>query len=394
MIPRRWAYTYPGEWKETKCCLRGECTLEEDLVARWEEAVAQFVDAPYAAAVNSGRYGMTLILDYLGVGEGDEVVVPAYTLGDLIPLVEKRGAKAIPADVDRNTLNVTVESVQARITSRTKAILVLHAFGAPAPIREICAIANDIPVIEDGAHALGATVGDRPVGTFGYAGFFSFEPTKPINTYGGGMVVSRDAALIQHIHDAVTDKPLNMEGLGQKIAATRKEQFLLHTGLGWPILLALASPTCKRLISNAYRSAQGVPSAQFRYSPLQAQLGLRKLEGLSQRLATRTARVDQLRALLHPDIRLQGLLPDATSTWYFCVALLPRPAQEIRTKLLWKGVDTAIGDEIADDCAVRLQYHDCPNTAYAAAHAMALPMSDTLPESALAKIAHALNALI
>ena len=209
LIPRRRADMAPGETRRLKSACAGLRMGEPPLVAEFERRVAAFTGVPQAAAVNSGRLGMRLILEYLGVGDGAEVIIPAYTLKDLIPIVRNSGAEAVPADIDPRTLNVTAASVERRITARTRAIIVLHAFGAPAPVDEITELADrrSIPVIEDCAHSLGATLHGRQTGSFGYAGFFSFEPTKPVNTYGGGMVVSRDPDLVRFIRAREAKKP-------------------------------------------------------------------------------------------------------------------------------------------------------------------------------------------
>lgn len=396
MIPRRWAYTIPDEWAEIDRWRRSEEVLGSDLVAQWERAVADYVGAPHAAAVNSGRLGMRLILEHLGVGADDEVIIPAYTLGDLVPLIQSLGAEAVPADIDPHTLNATPETIERRLTDRTKAILALHAFGAPADIERITALGwqHNIPVIEDCAHSLGATFEGKQTGSFGHAAFFSFEPTKPINTYGGGMVVSRDSALIDHIRAKTAGNPLDLDTLWKKVGATRNEQFLLKTGLGFPVLLLFANPRLKALLGRLYRSAQSVPSSAVRYSPVQAKLGLAKIASLEERLAIRSARAALLKSLLKPEIRAQQTLENCESTWYFFVVVLSCRASRVRAKLLLRGIDAGIKDEIADDCAALLGYDDCPNAAHAYLHALALPMYDGIAEESVRRVAQVLNGLV
>ncbi len=394
LIPRRRADMAPGETRRLKSACAGLRMGEPPLVAEFERRVAAFTGVPQAAAVNSGRLGMRLILEYLGVGDGAEVIIPAYTLKDLIPIVRNSGAEAVPADIDPRTLNVTAASVERRITARTRAIIVLHAFGAPAPVDEITELADrrGIPVIEDCAHSLGATLHGRQTGSFGYAGFFSFEPTKPVNTYGGGMVVSRDPDLVRFIRARESEKPLDTATLLRKAAATRKERLLMSTGLALPVLMAMSSPAVAGLVGRAYRGAQGVPSVTARYSPAQAGLGIAKLATLPERLARRRVRARLLESLLDPRIRVQQLIPGAEPTWYFFIVLPPRRACEMRPRLIWRhGVDAAMESEIADECARITGYADCPNVVEAYFHALALPFFDGLTGRQARRVARAVN---
>ncbi len=378
LLPRRSAHLLADEWEKIRCWNQDTPDKDTAIIREWENAVAAHVAVPAAAAVNSGRSGMTQILKHIGITSGDEVIVPAYTLKDLIPLIQHLGATVVPADADPSTLNVTGETVAARITERTKAVIILHTFGAPAPMQEILAVTKpaDIPVIEDCAHALGATLCGNQVGSFGYAAFFSFEMTKPINTYGGGMVVSRDTTLIDAIRAEEEQKPFDLSGVMQKTKATQREMFLMRTGLALPLLLMMTGGKTKALISAAYRQSQHVPAASVRYSPVQARLGLEKLAGLDARLQYRQELAAAYTNTLPDGVQLQSTLKDALPTWYFCTALLPTPAAPIRTKLLLHGIDAAIKDEIADDCGALLERSDCPAAHHIFEHTIALPMSD------------------
>ena len=272
MIPRRKAHLYPGELAEVRRWL--ESGVPSDSLAKWEAGVAELVGVGGAAAVCSGRIAMVIVLNHLGIGPGDEVILPAYTLKDLATLIEGTGARAVPADIDLLTLYASPASVEGRITSRTKAILALHAFGSPCRIREMCALGkkHGIHVIEDCAHALGAHVEGRSVGSFGTAAFFSFETTKPVNTFGGGMLVSDDAALITEARAANAQGAIDLQGLRRKIRSVQVERFMFATGLSFPLLYLLASPRWSGLVAHLYRQAQSVPRQDASYMPIQAAL--------------------------------------------------------------------------------------------------------------------------
>lgn len=390
LLPRRWAHRLPNE----DALLHGSGD-DPTLVPRWEAALAAHTGAPHAVAVSSGRRGMRLIFEYLKLAPG-EVIVPAYTLGDLVPLIESLGHRAVPADIDPQTMNVTVESVAARINENTRALLALHAFGAPAPLAELACLCAEhgIPMIEDGAHALGATYHGKAVGTYGVAGFYSFEPTKPVNTYGGGAVVTADPALAAHVRAALEGLPYGKESATKKSDACVKEQRLMRTGIAWPILGLFAVPLLKRLLEPIYRGAQSVPAANTRYAPGQAALGLEKLKSLDTRIAARARAVQLYRDNLPASVQFQTVLPGATTTWYFAVVVLPRPAAPVRRAMLLRGVDAAVEDEIADDTAAMLHWSDCPNAAHLAKHALALPLFDGITDAQVLRAARALAAAL
>ncbi len=396
MIPRHWAHTLPEDWADLRRAVRTRDAGDPALIAQWEATVAEVAGTPHAAAVSSGRRGMALIFQHLGIGPEDEVIVPAYTLADLIPLIEALGARAVPADIDLDTFNLLPAAVAQRITAKTRAILALHAFGAPCAIDRILEIAQParIPVIEDCAHALGATLGDRKVGAFGRAAFFSFEPTKPVNTFGGGMVTSSDAALIAAVREKMASGDASLNAVQKKANAVRMEQWMFQTRIIFPFLLALTIPGMRELAAAAYRRVQPPPRPTGRYLPVQAAIGLRKIATLQDRIQTRNRHAHHLSALLKPDIRPQRVLEGAMSTYYFFVVLLPCPAAPVRRRLLLRGIDAAVGHEIADDCAAIIGAADCPNAAHVFRHAVALPMYEGLSEAELARIAKVLNAAV
>lgn len=162
-------------------------------VYRLEQEVARLVGVPYAVAVNSGTTALLVALSGLGVGPGDEVIVPGYTfIASMSSIIY---ARAIPilAEVDR-TLNLDPEDVRRKITPRTKAIMAVHMLGNPARLDELKAIADEhgLLLIEDCAQAFGARYKGRYVGSIGNAGTYSFNIFKTITAGDGGMVVTSD----------------------------------------------------------------------------------------------------------------------------------------------------------------------------------------------------------
>ena len=166
----------------------------------FEERFAATVGTRHAVALNSATAALHLALEALGVGPGDEVIVPTWTFAASAEVVAYRGARPVLVDVDRRTLNVTPETVLAAVTPRTRAVITVHIAGLPVEIERLVALLEPrgIAVVEDAAHAFPSRVGGpdgRYAGTFGRVGAFSFYATKTITTGEGGMLVTDDDAI-------------------------------------------------------------------------------------------------------------------------------------------------------------------------------------------------------
>ena len=165
-------------------------------VMEFERQFAEMHGAKHAMAVTSCTTGLHLVLAALGVGPGDEVIVPAFTWVSTANVVLYCGATPVLADVDPSTFNIVPDEVTRRVTNRTKAVIVVHLFGLCADVDAIRSrLPDNIPIIEDCACAAGASFKGRPAGTLGLAGVFSFHPRKSVTTGEGGMVITNDASL-------------------------------------------------------------------------------------------------------------------------------------------------------------------------------------------------------
>jgi len=163
----------------------------------FEAALANYVGARYAVGVSSGTAGLHLMVRALGIGEGDEVIMPSFTFIAVANAVRFERAAPVFADIDPSTLNIDPAAVEATITPRTRAILAVHTFGVPADIEKLAAIAakHQLILIEDACEALGAEWRGKKAGAFGQAGVFGFYPNKQITTAEGGAVVTNNEKL-------------------------------------------------------------------------------------------------------------------------------------------------------------------------------------------------------
>ncbi|HEX5824548.1 MAG TPA: DegT/DnrJ/EryC1/StrS aminotransferase family protein [Candidatus Limnocylindrales bacterium] len=165
----------------------------------FESQFAAFVGSTYAVALNSATAALHLSLDALGVGPGDEVIVPTWTFASSAEVVVYRGARPVLVDVDRESLNATVDGVLGAITAKTRAVIAVHIAGRPLAVTELseALAARGVPLVEDAAHSFPSRLpgSGRLAGTIGTIGAYSFYATKTITTGEGGMLVTDDSAL-------------------------------------------------------------------------------------------------------------------------------------------------------------------------------------------------------
>lgn len=173
-----------------------------DEVSAFEEEFSRYLGVARGVGVASGTDALVLTMMALGVGPGDEVLTTPSTFIATADAIARCGAIPVFADIDPATFNLDPSSVEERLTKRTRAIIVVHLYGGPAPVARILELAGSrgIPVIEDCAQAHGAAIGERRVGSLGTAATFSFFPTKPLGCAGdGGMVCTDDEDLAEKV---------------------------------------------------------------------------------------------------------------------------------------------------------------------------------------------------
>jgi dTDP-3-amino-3,4,6-trideoxy-alpha-D-glucose transaminase len=168
-------------------------------VEAFERELADYVGARHAVGVANGTEALTIALRALGVGPGDDVVVPSFTFYASAEAIPPTGARPVFCDVDPATFTVTADTVKAAMTRDTKAVIAVHLFGNVAPVKEIEALG--VPVIEDAAQSLGSKASDGRPGSLGTLATLSFYPSKNLGAFGdGGAILTSDEALA----DAVT----------------------------------------------------------------------------------------------------------------------------------------------------------------------------------------------
>jgi perosamine synthetase len=194
--------------------LRSGMVVQGPEVKGFEDEFSALVDGRHCVAVNSGTSALHMSLLALGIGPGDEVIVPSFSFAATGNAVRLVGAEPVFADIESDTFNIDPAAVEALVGPKTAAIMPVHLYGLPADMPALNAIAekHGLVVVEDAAQAHDARIGDRPVGAWGKAACFSFYPTKNMHSLEGGMVSTDDAELARHL------RLLRNQGMEQRYA--------------------------------------------------------------------------------------------------------------------------------------------------------------------------------
>lgn len=203
--------------------LRGDFLTTGPKIEEFEQAVCDYTGAKYGVAVSNGTAALHAACFAAGIGPGDEVITTPITFAASANCVLYCGGRPVFADVKPDTYNIDPDDIKRKITSRTKAIIAVHFTGQPCEMDEIHQIAkeNDLLVIEDAAHALGADYRGKKIGSISDMTTFSFHPVKHITTGEGGMITTNDERLYEQL------KLFRSHGI------TRDERFMTKNEGGW-----------------------------------------------------------------------------------------------------------------------------------------------------------------
>ncbi|MFH1692508.1 MAG: aminotransferase class I/II-fold pyridoxal phosphate-dependent enzyme [Candidatus Omnitrophota bacterium] len=388
MIRRRKIRFYPHEPKDILDCIMTGHVQQGRYIRLFEEEFAKYIGAMHAISVSSGRAGLSIILDALELEKGSEIIMPAYTLKDLVTLIKKKGFTVKLIDVEKDTFNMNCELLEKAITAKSKAIIATHIFGVPCNMLKIKSLArqHNIKVIEDCAHALGAEIENEKVGTLGDAAFFSFESSKLLNTFGGGMITTNSPVIASRAFNAVEKHPFKYFKILTKIAMTYL-QVSLGEGLLFPIFaLFFRFEITTKIMTGLYLLLHKLNRAKYcRFSNLQSLIGLKQLKSLN----TRNSQREQIAKILDNGLKEPALpqksLLDSKRVYYFYVINVAAPSivnlALIRKKLIRKGIDCGIKSEITDNCSFyTVNFERCPVTMQLYSSNIQIPIYDDMTE--------------
>ena len=327
----------------------------------FERRCAEVAGTRHAVAVSSGTAGLHLIVRGLGIGEGDEVLVPSFTFAASVNAILYEGATPVFVDVEPDTYNLDPSEIARTRTPRTKAVMAVDVFGHPADHDAIAEAADGLLVIDDCCEAIGARYRGRAIGSFGAAGCFAFYPNKQITTGEGGMIVTDDPDL------ARLCRSLRNQGRDEMGA------WLAHERLGF----------------------------NYRMDELSAALGVSQVDRLDAILAKRAAvaaAYTERLAVLGDWVRPPGVRPGVEASWFVYVVTLA-PAID-RDRVIGALAERGVSSR-AYFRPVHLQpYIDerfgtregmLPVTEDAARRTLALPFHTNLPEAHVDVVAEALE---
>ncbi len=274
-------------------------------VPEFENRFAEYLNITKAVSTNSGTSALHIVLYELGIGQGDEVIVPALTFIATVNPIVYVGATPVLVDVDLRTWNMSPGLIEKAITEKTKAIIPVHLYGNPCDMGEINRIAKkyNLYVIEDASESLGAKYEDKLTGTLGDFGCFSFNGNKTITTGGGGMVVGNDIECLDHIKFLVNQ-------------ARDEAEESFHSEIGF----------------------------NYRMTNLQAALGLAQIERLEEYLLKKRnyngVYKEELKDL--KAVHFQKEYENAESShWFTCITIEDEASRnDLQNKLREKGIPT------------------------------------------------------
>lgn len=205
-----------------QCIDTGWISSEGPFVSEFEERFSARVNRKYGIAVSNGSAALDAAVVALGIQPGDEVILPTFTIISCAAAVVRAGGVPVVVDCEPRTWNMDVDQIEAKITKRTKAIMVVHIFGLPADVDPITELARKygLKIIEDAAEMHGQMYKGRPCGSLGDASIFSFYPNKHVTTGEGGMIVTDDEKLAERCR-------------GLRNLCFQRDRRFVHEELGW-----------------------------------------------------------------------------------------------------------------------------------------------------------------
>ena len=337
-------------------------------IQQFEEQFAKYIGAREAIAVPSGRIGLFLILNNLGLHERSQIILPSFTYWVVPHIISLLNFEPVFVDINLNTYNLDVSQVEKNITKFTKVILPTHLYGLPCWMDEILAIAKkyNLLVVEDCVQACGAEYKGKKVGSLGEAAYFSFGITKNLPLLGGGMVITNDDKLAQRIreeissYDFVNRKQLMKKAIEALAIKIFTQPFIFSIFL-FP-LIRLSYLLGKDVVGQAFEERQRLferlPKSYFKLilSDHQAEVGLKQLPNLdilnNKRIRNALYLLENLKSL--SEISLPSVPGNGIKNIFTNFPIRAENRYFLARELLRRGIDTSCG-------YIKAHGKTCPN---------------------------------
>jgi dTDP-4-amino-4,6-dideoxygalactose transaminase len=381
--------------------------LQGPHIKEFERAFAQYIGRRHAVAMPSGRMALYVSLFALGLGKKDAVVLPAYTVPEVVTMLRWAGIEAQFTDINSETYNMDPEGLEAEISENAHAILMTHLYGRPCDVEAIAEIASKkgLHIIEDAAQACGAEYKGQKAGTFGQISYFSFGLVKNLNTLGGGMLTTDDDELAENARKITRHYPYpNQARILLKATlctilwmATHR---ILFTFLGYPLLRLIDRFGRTSEVDRAFDEKDiGLPEMPFsykrKYTNLQASIGIEQLRSLDMLNKRRMENVSILKAGI-TSLKQVGIPcspPDHVRDICLNLMVTYHERAKVLSELLRRGVDTTRG--YLQDCSGLPVFQEfgkgCPSSKFVSEKGFYLPVNPFQNEAEIEFIAHALH---
>jgi perosamine synthetase len=371
---------------------------DKSITKEIERKLSKYFVGHDAVLLSSGRSAIYHTLMALGVDKGDEVIIQAFTCLAVPAPVMWTGAKPIYADIQRETYNFDIEDVKKKISSRTKAIIVQHTFGIPAPVRELKKLAEEhkIFLIEDLAHSFGATVNGQMLGTFGDAAILSFGRDKTVSCVFGGAVISSNTELVDKIRSEQNNHShppfwwTKQQLLHPLLMAVVKPLYFSF-GIGKALLVVAQKMKLLSLAVSKKEKAGVKPShLNWRFSPALGFLLDNQLDKIDRYTDRRREIAGKYISKFKMDATY-GLVQDNVG-WLRFPLTVDNPKNVFSEA---KNINILLGDWYGDPVTpidpdkpklARYVPGSCPNAEYMSAHVVNLPTHPTLSDEDVDKV--------
>lgn len=392
MIVRRNIKFYKGEFLDIFRLIFKRKVLKGKYIRLFEKEFAKYIGVRYAISTSTARQGYIHSIKSLNIQKGSEILIPAYTIKGLIEITKKMGYVPVVVDINPDTFSIDVNDMNKKITKKTKVVMATHMFGAPCDIHKIKKICKSkgLILIEDCAHAHGSSLKGKKCGSFGKVNFFSFDSLKPISTFRGGMITTDDKKIYEKIIDIrekETVYPSEIEIL-KGVFMKYLEHIVMSGPLFYLFVPIFYLESLHILFNKMYVKMGSMKSYDIKMTNLQAMVGLKQLKILDRR----NERRNKIANYLKKKIKLQNqkILPDALSSYYFLVFKVKGNLRKIQKKLLMKGIDISIKEEIADACN-KITKDDAPSMDRVFEEIIQVPAYCSLKKKGLDKISKSIN---
>ena len=380
---------------------------DDETVLEFEQRFAKYIGVEHAVMVPSARYGFYLLLQAMGVGAEDEVIVPALTYFAIPAMVPLLGARPVFADIGLQTHVLDPDEFAKAITERTKVVVPTHLFGTPCDMERIVAIAKEkgIKVIEDCAQSTGAKFDGQRVGSLGDAAYYTFGLTKNITTLSGAMITTNDAEVARSVRDRIESggySPLKksvreaLTGFAMMVATHPKVYWAtVHPAVRIGNFLG-KDPIHERFgeVERRYEQIPSYYHEQGRALGIQASVGMKQLDRIEELNGARVVNGHALdRALQDVSGLTTPKYPEKSEPIYMSFVVHHKDRKGLEKELRKRGVDTTTGymNDLSDHELFMDYQKNCPNAKKANSELLHIPVHPNLSKCDLG---HIINSVI